>query len=670
MSGGKLDHVVTRRYAVPLAITAALVLTTPGVTASGAPGGDSSSGSSGDSSSDSGGIGSGGAGATGPAAPTYNACTRNASFAAVNPVENVLADKYKWATYPVTTIGDGHGDIDWKLDPYRRVSWSMWLHSLRWMAAALDAANRGDRRAADHLLAVVKDWAKDNPYPWNASPTAQEATMHRTNVLLCLRTVLSNRNNGTIPAHARWLDGVILTHARSLQVYFSGYGNHGTDESLAMLGVGCLLDRADYRKLAGQRLLAILDHAIAKDGSVNEQSTGYAAFNYSLWSRTRNVVRQCTPESTFANTIDARLWALATFLAHAMTPQRTYHQLGDTEDLVRPALVGTPQEYPATGGTSGRPPAHRVAVYPSGYVFGRSGWGTPHKPFPAQSAYSIRFGTRQALHGHADHMSLTYQAKGAPILIDPGYGEYTRDAWERYFKGPSAHNQLVVPGMTSARTTSLTRSTVGAGRPNADYFQLRDVPGTGMARTRDVLVISDPDLILVADRASARRAGTFQQLWHLPPATAVVTGRYAAIARSAGRAATATAGSGATASPGTVTTFLRLPYRAPRVGPAAPVVTTGSTRPVQGWWWPTIFGRQRAPVVSMAQRGRSATMLTAVVPGRPGTTVRAAVARARDRKTWVYTFTVTSPGTAARPARVAQVAQVGIRADGSMVRIR
>ena len=642
MSWGRLHTIAARKAAhtaarkvAPVALTVALVTITPLVIGSTPPVPEPGRAMRGTASQ--------------PSTPTYNACTRNTQFYAANPLGRVLDDTYTWATYPPTKVGNGHGNINWALDPYGRVSWSMWLHSLRWLGAALDAANRGDQRATTHLLAVVRDWSKDNPYPWNTTATAQESTMHRTNVLLCLRTVLSNRNNGTLPHDARWLDGVIMTHARSLETYFSGYGNHGADESLAMLGVGCLLGQSHYRDLAGGRLLKILDHAIAPDGSVNEQSIGYAAFNYSLWNRTRLMVAQCTPQSPLAATIDTRLSALAGFLAHAMTPLGTFHQLGDTEDLQRPPLIGTPHEYPATAGKAGTPPAQRVAVYRSGYVFGRSGWGTPSKPYPAQSAYSIRFGTTQRYHGHADHMSLTYQAAGAPILIDPGYGEYTQDAWVAYARGPTAHNQLVIPGMTSARTTALTRSRIGAGHPNADYFQLRDVPGAGMARVRDVLVLSDPDLVLVADRASTTRAGTFAQLWHLAPSTTVVTGKYAAIASSA--------------DPAVRTTFLRLPYRGARVLPAKPQVSTGTTRPVQGWWWPTIFTKQRAPVVSMAQRGTATTMLTAVVPGPAGTTVRANAVLATDKKTWVYTFVVAS-------GKHAKVAKVGLRVDGSMVRIR
>lgn len=598
---------------------------------------------------------------------TYNACTRNVQFAAANPVSAILADRYQWATYPATTVGDGTGNIDWTLNPYRRVSWAMWLHSLRWVGSALDAAARGNQEATEHLMAIVRDWAADNPYPWNGTPTAQEATMHRTNVLLCLRTVLANRNDGTLPEDAGWLDALIVTHARSLEAYFSGFGNHGTDESLAMLGVGCLLGHPYYRDLAGRRLLEILDHAIYPDGSVNEQSTGYAAFNYSLWNRARVVVEQCTPESSLARTIEARLSALALFLAHAMTPQGTFHQLGDTEDVRRPALLGTPQEYPATAGASGTPPTQRVAVYRSGYVFGRSGWGGPDRPFPATSAYSIRFGAKQRYHGHSDHMSVTYQARGLPVLIDPGYGEYTQDAWQAFSKGPTAHNQLVVPGMTTARATALTRSRVGAGHPNADYFQLRDAPGTGMARVRDVLVLHDPDLMLVADRASTKRPGTFQQLWHLPPRTTVKTGRYAAVTHTTAASPNDAASTTAAVS----TTFLRLPYRTARVLPATPQVLSGRTRPVQGWWWPTIFTRQQAPVVSMAQRGTSVTMLTAVVPAAPGTRVAVAAAPTRNRKTWVYTFTLTpprapDPGTATAP----RVVQVAIAADGSMTRLR
>ena len=152
---------------------------------------------------------------------TYNACTRNVQFAAANPVSAILADRYQWATYPATTVGDGTGNIDWTLNPYRRVSWAMWLHSLRWVGSALDAAARGNQEATEHLMAIVRDWAADNPYPWNGTPTAQEATMHRTNVLLCLRTVLANRNDGTLPEDAGWLDALIVTHARSLEAYFS-----------------------------------------------------------------------------------------------------------------------------------------------------------------------------------------------------------------------------------------------------------------------------------------------------------------------------------------------------------------------------------------------------------------------------------------------------------------
>ncbi len=387
MSWGRLDTIAARKAAhtaarkvAPVALTVALVTITPLVIGSTPPVPGPSAALRGAASQ--------------PATPPYNACTRNTQFYAANPLGRVLDDTYTWATYPPTKVGNGHGNINWALNPYGRVSWSMWLHSLRWLGAALDAANRGDQRATTHLLAVVRDWSKDNPYPWNTTATAQESTMHRTNVLLCLRTVLSNRDNGTLPHDVRWLDGVIMTHARSLETYFSGYGNHGADESLAMLGVGCLLRQSHYRDLAGGRLLKILDHAIAPDGSVNEQSIGYAAFNYSLWNRTRLMVAQCTPQSPLAATIDTRLSALAGFLAHAMTPLGTFHQLGDTEDLQRPPLIGTPHEYPATAGKTGTPPAQRVAVYRSGYVFGRSGWGTPSKPYPAQSAYSIRFGPR------------------------------------------------------------------------------------------------------------------------------------------------------------------------------------------------------------------------------------------------------------------------------------
>lgn len=105
------------------------------------------------------------------------------------------------------------------------------------------------------------------------------------------------------------------------------------------------------------------------------------------------------------------------------------HQIGDSE-LVRTAPVAnTPLEYAGNLGASGTPPADRVRVYSAGYVFGRSAWGPG---FAGQASYGIRYGAARALHGHSDHTSITYTARGRDILIDGGHAGYQNDQWRTW----------------------------------------------------------------------------------------------------------------------------------------------------------------------------------------------------------------------------------------------
>ncbi|WP_168583410.1 heparinase II/III domain-containing protein [Gephyromycinifex aptenodytis] len=557
------------------------------------------------------------------AAPRYR-CTGYSSIPSSNPLAQVMQDNFAWGTYPAAKVGDGSGNINWRANPYRQVSWYMWLHSLRWLGNAIEAGRKGDDAALNHATAVAKDWVRDNPYSWQGNAGAWEATMHRTNVLNCLREVVLERNDGALPASYAWLDISLVQHAEFLRRHYSGWGNHGTDESIVMLGVGCNLRRPDYQSLAMKRLADGLGHAIDSQGATNEQSTGYAVFNYGLWGRAETALTACAPTSSLRRTIAKRRAALGTFIAHAMTPRRTLAQLGNTESRVYGPFAGPEQTWAATGGKSGARPAQLSRVYMQGYVFGRSGWGTARKPFAHESFYSLRFGPARALHGHNDHTSITWEARGKEVLADVGYGEYTRDAWEAYFKGPAAHNQLVVSGMGERFATRLAHARTGYR--NADSYRFTDAPASGVSRSRSVLIARDPDLVLVLDQASSRSTRRFEQLWHLPAGTRVSV-------PASGRAASAVNGP-------LRTTLVQLPAPGTTRVPAATTRTlSGSKRPIQGWVWPTIFTKTAAPVVSVQRSGRSANIVTAVVAGGHRDTVRGSM-KPGPKGSSVYTVTV------------------------------
>src|SRR6202035_1284021 len=114
-------------------------------------------------------------------------------------------------------------------------------------------------------------------------------------------------------------------------------------------------------------------------------------------------------------------------------------------------------------GARGTPPQQRVAVYAAGYVFGRSGWGTKTRPFSSQSFYSLRFGPGRQIHGHDDHMSVTYYARGRNLIVDGGHTGYEVGAYRDYLRSAQAQNVLVMPGVRFSATaaTALTRQSIG-----------------------------------------------------------------------------------------------------------------------------------------------------------------------------------------------------------------
>ncbi|MET7283612.1 heparinase II/III family protein [Kribbella sp. NPDC005582] len=555
------------------------------------------------------------------------------------PLTAVLDDTFIWGTFPPYKVGDGNGNINWKLNPYDNPSWYMWFHSLRWIGQSVTAAAQGDAAAMARMTAIARDWVTDNPYSWKADLGAWESTMHRTNVLICVRqAVLANRAVETLPAEYAWLDKALVDHGTFLTNNWSGAWNHGTDESIALFGVGCTLNREDFLQLAQQRFATGITTSIDPQGGTNEQSTGYAQFNYSLWGRAVDAMVNCGTDP--GTTINQRRVLLAKFVAHATTPKGTLQQIGDTDTVKTYNIAGTPLEYVATAGQSGTPPAERVGLYTTaGFAFGRSGWGTT-TPFAGESAYSLRFGPRRMVHGHSDHDGLTYQARGRDILIDPGYPGYKNSPWRTWAKGPLAHSSMTVPQSADPmQATKLERYTL---RDQADFYELKDSPGVGVNRTRAVLVVRKPDLIVTLDRATATKSQQFQTLWHLPSdQNVVIESRSVAVARKAGE--------------NTRTVILQVPYKQ-AIPAGATLVRKGLTRPIQGWHYPTPDLRYQAPTVVEARIGTSASILSFLIPLRANAKI--GYTTRQSGTTYVVDLTVDGLKTS-----------IGVTGGGSLVRL-
>lgn len=134
-----------------------------------------------------------------------------------------------------------------------------------------------------------------------------------------------------------------------------------------------------------------------------------------------------------------------------------------------------------------------------------------------------------------------------------------------------------------------------------------DVPGASISRVRSVLVLKNPDLMVVWDRASSKTAQQFQTLWHLPSdQKASVYSRTTATAMKPGDS--------------TRTVVFQVPFLQ-ALPPGAILIKQAQTRPIQGWQYPTSYDRRSAPTLMMARSGKSASILSFVVPVRPSGSV-------------------------------------------------
>lgn len=125
-------------------------------------------------------------------------------------------------------------------------------------------------------------------------------------------------------------------------------------------------------------------------------------------------------------------------MAHSLQPNGEFVELGDSHRRRPNLMIGTPIAYVFSNGTQGKSiPRHKV--YSQGFVYGRSGFGK-YRPKEFETFYSIRFGPAHIIHGHNDHMSLTFWGKDRRVIVDPGHVGYTPGPDRNYVRQHENHD--------------------------------------------------------------------------------------------------------------------------------------------------------------------------------------------------------------------------------------
>jgi Heparinase II/III-like protein len=535
-----------------------------------------------------------------PLSADARACGSLPSFPS-GTADEIMAGQVTIAPFPAVTVDPGRdGNIDWSMAPFGgNPTWVLDFQTGDWIVALAEAYLAGGPHAdayRDRAEAILKTWLTGVPIQ-NKNPET----------LMC--------SAEAFPGQA-WINDQIPILLDYYAANWDGAYNHGLSQDLELLRAGCAYPAGawggqplKWREVARQQMIEAFEPnqygpAVDAQGVTNEQSTGYANFDMGLWDTAENALAACG--LSLPGWITARIAQMPTFLAMATQPNGKLVQIGDTYVISPRNRPGTPLQYAATRGTAGTPPAQRVAVYQAGYVFGRSGWGTA-RTFGDQSFYSLRFGLGTRIHGHADHMGLTYYARGRNLIVDAGHTGYEDTPYREYLLSPEAASVMVMPGepFNPAAPTYLIRQAIGA---DGQFFEFTDTSFGGLPRYRSVYVSQDPDFILVFDRA--RGAADYQQLWHLDPGLTVTT------VRDSYAIATA---------PGTQLEIRQIALPGQVIPAGSTQVIRGQVNPYQGWVSHAALQRIPAPVITMTRTGPSAAILTLIAPTSPGTAITATI---------------------------------------------
>jgi hypothetical protein len=537
----------------------------------------------------------------GPDSADARACGALPSFPNGTAAE-IMAGRLTIAPFKAVVI-DPHtdGDIDWAMNPYHDPTWVLDFQTGTWIEALVEAYLAGGRQAASYRArakAILTGWLDSVPLA-NKNPET----------LMC--------SAEAFPGQA-WIHDKIPVLLNYYAAHWQGAYNHGLSQDLELLRAGCAYPASEWggrplfwRKLARQQMIESFEPnkygpAVDAQGATNEQSTGYENFNLGLWTEAEADLAACR-QAPLPAADSARVAKMTLFLALATQPDGRLVQIGDTYAITPRDRAGTPLQFAATMGAAGTPPRQRVGVYAAGYVFGRSGWGT-RASFGQMSFYSLRFGPGRQIHGHDDHLGLTYYARGRNLIVDAGHDGYDQNAYRAYLLSPEAASTLVMPGVPfdASAATSLVASDIGG---QAQFFEFTDTAFRGHVRDRSVYVSQAPDFIVVFDRASG--GGVYQQLWHLDPSLTVRTVR---------------AGYAVATAAGTELVIRQVALPGQVIPAGSTQVLRGQVKPYQGWVSRGQNQRTPAPVVTMTRRGASASILTVIVPAAPGTAVTASAA--------------------------------------------
>ena len=300
--------------------------------------------------------------------------------------------------------------------------------------------------------------------------------------------------------------------------------NHGTNEAAALYGLAVafpgLPHAQQWLTLARERFQWQLNEGIDADGQLIENSPYYDFYTLEKYWEIYSYSRaQGYPISANFGT---RLRTMMHFATYILQPNSQIPLIGaslqatidDSGAYASMAETDPEFQYVLSHGARGSVPPVDSTYFPaSALTVMRSGWGGGAE-FARSTYVTYNVGKYRTAHSDLDALGLTLYGEGGDLLTDPGLYTYAPGAYHDYFHGTLSHNTVAVDGRSQQKGDGTGAKLVS--KDGVTYQSAESSLYAGVTHRRLVMMI-DPDHVLVVDRLSSAAAHTYQQMFHLFP---------------------------------------------------------------------------------------------------------------------------------------------------------
>lgn len=353
----------------------------------------------------------------------------------------------------------------------------LWRYNLHYFDFALDLALlvkwRGDRRAADTLRRLMREWLGSNPVGqgvgWHSYPIARRVVNWIQAVSLASAGAVFPEDEQA----AAWLASLYQqTQFLEDHLEFDLSGNHllANAKALVFAGIFFTGKRAKRWFGTGQRLLwEGLEDQILEDGGHYERSPMYHALM--LQDYLEVVLAFKINDREVPGWARERLIAMADFLAGMIHPDGEIPLLADSAFGVahRPrdilaaaeALLDVPGRW-----ADASPGPYSAMIAPEACRQNAAGPRRETLTHFSATGYVVLRGrdpgdmlivdakpmgpAHLPAHGHCSLFSYELSVGGERFIVDSGVGEYEPGPWRDFWRSTRAHNTVVVDGAEQA----------------------------------------------------------------------------------------------------------------------------------------------------------------------------------------------------------------------------